>query len=238
MEPKSVGPRDGRGLFERNPIVPEGDGGMREERYYVEVFDERAPEIMTVPSGHRLVGWKWTNSLVVAMKLAEEASEMVHTTRVVVFDTYGPLGRRYTPIHVYERTGQRGGRKLRLVSNPEFKGVVFSIPNLRPDVKRTKSGIPVVRGRAWGHPRVPKRYRRMGATKSSDFAYPERFMYPLYFRDASGKLNIQKSRRHVANAKTRFSANKTRYPAAIRVIIAENINKAARRVGLAADVRP
>jgi hypothetical protein len=112
------------------------------------------------------------------------------------------------------------------------------VANLRAKAKRSPTGIPVVRGKRWGHPRPPKRYRQMGATRPGDYAYPERFMYPLFFRDASGRLNTSKSRRHVANAKTRFSAHKQEYPMAIRHAIARRINKAARRVGLAADVRP
>jgi hypothetical protein len=115
---------------------------------------------------------------------------------------------------------------------------VVATPNLRASVTRTATGIPVVGGKRWGHARPPKRYRQMGARKASDYGYPERFMYPLYFRSASGKLDMAKSRKHVANAKTRFSAQRHRYPAAIRATIASNINKAARRVGLRADVRP
>jgi hypothetical protein len=111
-------------------------------------------------------------------------------------------------------------------------------PNLRPAERRSPTGIPVVRGKRWGHAKPPKRYRRMGARNASDYGYPERFMYPLYFRGASGKLIVSKSRRHVANAKTRFTAHKDRYPAAIRATIASNINRAARRLGLPADVRP
>ena len=111
-------------------------------------------------------------------------------------------------------------------------------PNLRESVRLSPSGIPMVRGRRWGHARPPKQYRRMGARHPGDYAYPERFMYPLYFHDASGKLNVRKSRQHTANAKSRFSQNKHTYPAAIRQMIARNINKAARRLGLEADVRP
>jgi len=111
-------------------------------------------------------------------------------------------------------------------------------PNLRESVRISPSGIPMVRGRRWGHARPTKQYRRMGARHPGDYAYPERFMYPMYFRDASGKLNVSKSRRHTANAKSRFSQNKHTYPAAIRQMIARNINKAARRLGLEADVRP
>jgi hypothetical protein len=121
---------------------------------------------------------------------------------------------------------------------PPAAVVATATPNLRQKVTLSPTGIPMIVGKRWGHPRPPSRYRRMGAVHARDYAYPERFMYPLYFHDASGKLNVAKSRKHVANAKTRFSAQKHRYSAAIRSTIASNINKAARRVGLAADVRP
>lgn len=111
-------------------------------------------------------------------------------------------------------------------------------PNLLDTSRLSPTGIPLVRGKRLGHGSPPKKYRRMGARHPGDYAYPERFMFPLYFRDASGKLIVSKSRRHVANAKTRFSTYKHRYPMAIRQQIAGNINKAARRLGLEADVRP
>jgi len=124
------------------------------------------------------------------------------------------------------------------VAVPTVTPPPVATPNLRPSVRRSSAGIPIVRGKRWGHAKAPKRYRQMGARRPGDYAYPERFMYPLYFRDASGKLIVSKSRAHVANAKTRFGAHKYEYPAAIRSAIASNINRAARRLGLPADVRP
>ena len=104
--------------------------------------------------------------------------------------------------------------------------------------RRTPTGLPRVAGKRWGSPRPPARYRRLGAVRASDYAFPERFKYPLVFRGRGGKVNYERSRRHVWNAKTRFTQFKHRYPTAIRRTIASNINRAARRFGLAPDVRP
>ena len=68
--------------------------------------------------------------------------------------------------------------------------------------------------------------RALGAKRPSQYAYPERFMYPLH------------NRTHVSAAKSRFTKHKQSYPAPIRSQIARNINKAARRFGLKADVKP
>jgi len=99
-------------------------------------------------------------------------------------------------------------------------------PNLVAGVKRTKTGVPLVRGKRWGHASPPKKYARLGATKPSQYAYPERYMYPIH------------DRTHVAAAKGYFTQHKGDYPASIRRQIAGNINQAARRYGLAADVKP
>jgi hypothetical protein len=99
-------------------------------------------------------------------------------------------------------------------------------PNLAPSVKKTSTGIPLVRGRRWGHASPPKRYRKLGATRPSDYAYPARFMYPIH------------DRQRVVAAKGYFAKHKRSYPKPIRDQIAGNINKAARRFGLAPDVKP
>jgi hypothetical protein len=112
--------------------------------------------------------------------------------------------------------------------------------NLRavPRRRRRARGLVRIAGKPWGGRRSPARYRRLGATRASDYAYPERFKYPLVFRGRGGKVNYERSRRHVCSAKTRFTQFKHRYPMGIRRTIARNINRAARRFGLRPDVRP
>jgi hypothetical protein len=99
-------------------------------------------------------------------------------------------------------------------------------PNLVRGVKRSPSGIPIVKGKRFGRSKPPPRYIREGASKRSDYAYPERFLYRI------------DDRSHTIHAKGRFEQYKRSYPMAIRREIAGNINKAARRFGLAPDVTP
>lgn len=75
-----------------------------------------------------------------------------------------------------------------------------------------------VRGRKirWGHTIAPKRHRKKGATKLSQYAW-EGFKYPVY--DA----------RHARNAIARYAQFKTRYPRYVRETIATKLNRAKKK---------
>lgn len=110
--------------------------------------------------------------------------------------------------------------------------------NLRAPRRRRARGLVRIGGKPWGGRRPPAKYRRQGATRASDYAYPDRFKYPLVFRGRGGKVNRERSRRHVWAAKGYFTKYKRRYPMGIRRTIARNINRAARRFGLRPNARP
>ena len=74
--------------------------------------------------------------------------------------------------------------------------------------------------RRLGHGTPPAKYRRTGATKPSDYAYPEGFMYPIH--DA----------KHVRSAASRFAQHKGKLPPAVRKKVAKRINKAKKRFGI------
>ena len=108
--------------------------------------------------------------------------------------------------------------------------------NLVSGVKLGPTGLPIVGGKSWGRKSAPAKYRRLGATRRSDYAYPDAFKYPLVFR-TGGRVDYDTSRKHIAAAKGYFTKHKHRYQMAMRQVIARNINKAAKRFGLRADVR-
>lgn len=93
-------------------------------------------------------------------------------------------------------------------------------------------------GKKFGHLKPPKRYWKMGAKRPKDYAAPEHYQYPLIFRNADGTVNVKQTKRHISNAKSRFKQHKRRYPMKLRRKIAKNINQAARRYGMAANVKP
>ena len=66
----------------------------------------------------------------------------------------------------------------------------------------------------------PKKYRRLGATRRSQYALPECFMYPIM--DA----------RHVRTAASRFGKYRRRYPKHVQQTIARRIDTAKRRFGI------
>lgn len=74
--------------------------------------------------------------------------------------------------------------------------------------------------RRLGHGTPPAKYRRTGATKPSDYAYPEGFMYPIH--DA----------KHVRSAASRFAQYKSKLPPTVREKVAKRINQAKKRFGI------
>lgn len=79
----------------------------------------------------------------------------------------------------------------------------------------------------WGHGIAPKKYRRKGATKMSQYAAPEYFKYPI------------DSAKHVRAAASYFPRFKKGLPMSVRRQIADNINKAKKRFGIGGEaVKP
>lgn len=74
--------------------------------------------------------------------------------------------------------------------------------------------------RSYGHATPPKRHRRKGATKPSDYADPEHFKYPV------------KTYKQTRAALGYFARFKDDYPAKIRRVIRKNLIKAKRRFGI------
>ncbi len=103
---------------------------------------------------------------------------------------------------------------------------------------RAKSGrlITLKSGRRYGHQKPPKRYWKMGARRSTDYAAPSQYGYPLVFRSPSGKVNQKRTRTHIIAAKSKFAKNKRRYPMKLRRQIARNINQASNRFGVGGKV--
>lgn len=87
-------------------------------------------------------------------------------------------------------------------------------------------------GDRFGHKIPPKDYRNAGARRPSDYAWPDGYKYPLIFRDKSGKIRPEKSRRHVRAAASYFARYGDKYPPKVRRTIARNINKAKKRFGI------
>lgn len=77
----------------------------------------------------------------------------------------------------------------------------------------------------------PAKYARLGATRASDYAFPECFMYPI--RMTSRVQTVK----HIRAAAQRFAMHGHRYPAAVRREIARNIERAKRQYGIG-EYRP
>jgi peptidoglycan hydrolase-like protein with peptidoglycan-binding domain len=78
---------------------------------------------------------------------------------------------------------------------------------------------------------APKRYRSKGATARSDYAYPERWGYPIRFRK-KGKVRKRLTKSHIRAAASRFGKYASRYPKTVRRRIAARIRKAERRYAI------
>lgn len=76
------------------------------------------------------------------------------------------------------------------------------------------------RRRPFGHTLPPKKYRRMGAVRKSQYAWPSGYAYPIH------------DRKHVRAALTRFSQYKSDYPKDVRRTIAKRLNMAKKRFGI------
>jgi LPXTG-motif cell wall-anchored protein len=83
---------------------------------------------------------------------------------------------------------------------------------------------------------APKKYRRLGATARSDYAFPECYMYPIRFR-AGRKVKARLTAKHVRNAATRFGRFHKRYPKPVARRIAARIRKAATKYGIGFSTR-
>lgn len=102
-------------------------------------------------------------------------------------------------------------------------------PNRATPRRATGEVITLKGGQRWGHTIPPKEYRTQGATRKSDYAWPDGYKYPLVFRRSDGTVNVAKSQRHVRSAATYFARYKQKYPPRVRREIASNINRAKKR---------
>lgn len=102
----------------------------------------------------------------------------------------------------------------------------------RPKTKRRKAKRParalratgkiitLKSGKRFGHAVAPKRYRRLGATRQSQYAWPQGYKYPVH--DA----------KHCRAASRYFGKHKRAYPLHVRRTIARNINKCKVKFGV------
>lgn len=74
--------------------------------------------------------------------------------------------------------------------------------------------------RRFGHHIPPKKYRRMGAVRRSQYAWPAGYKYPVH------------SAKYTRAAASRFAKHKTDYPMSVRRTIAKRINQAKRKFGI------
>jgi hypothetical protein len=79
-----------------------------------------------------------------------------------------------------------------------------------------------------GHRVAPAKYRRMGATAPSDYAYPAGFMYPIRFHKGR-KVKRRTTIKHIRAAAARFGKFARRYPSHVRKTIRARIAKAERQ---------
>jgi len=69
----------------------------------------------------------------------------------------------------------------------------------------------------------PKSYRKLGATKRSDYAFPECFKYPVKMKGP------KQTKAHIRTAASRFGKHKNRLPPAIRAAVAKRIDAAKKQ---------
>ncbi len=81
---------------------------------------------------------------------------------------------------------------------------------------------------------APAKYRRMGATRRSDYAFRECWGYPIRFRSRSGRVNVAQTKRHIRAASQRFAKWQRRYPKTTRARIRSRIMSAKRQYGIGA----
>lgn len=112
--------------------------------------------------------------------------------------------------------GARPGEKVRVDGRLVPVGKIIETPS----------------GARLGHRVPPKKYRRKGARRPQDYAWPAGYKYPLIFRTKTGKLKGKETRKHIRAASSYFARNKHRYPPAVRREIARNINRAKKRYGI------
>jgi hypothetical protein len=79
---------------------------------------------------------------------------------------------------------------------------------------------------------APAKYRRKGATRASDYAYPACFMYPIRFHGKGGKVKVPTTKKHIRTAAARFGKWKGRYPKTTRSQIGRRIEAAKRQYGI------
>jgi hypothetical protein len=79
-----------------------------------------------------------------------------------------------------------------------------------------------------GHLMAPAKYRRMGATEPSDYAYPAGFMYPIRFHKGR-KVKRRTTIKHIRAAAARFGKFSRRYPTTVRKQIRARIQRAERQ---------
>lgn len=110
------------------------------------------------------------------------------------------------------------------------------LPRPAPRVRKAPGKIVVLAsGARFGHRSAPKRYRKAGAVRPSDYAWPQGYKYPLVFRTPDGQVKPGPTRRHIAAAARYFSRSKRLYPASVRRVIARNINIAKSRYGVGGE---
>lgn len=82
------------------------------------------------------------------------------------------------------------------------------------------------------HKSAPKRYRELGATRASDYAWPEGFKFPLVFRTKSGSVKKKLTEKHIRAAASRCGQYCAHYPPKVRATIRRNICAAAAKYGV------
>lgn len=152
-----------------------------------------------------VMGWWGSQSTGTKVAIGIGAAAVVG---LIIYGLMGMGGRAATPNpRRGRRRGARRGRRIRGARGRARRGRVL----------RTRGG------RTLGHRVPPKRYWQKGARRSSDYAWPAGYQYPLVFRTKRGRIKRQATARHCRSALSRFARHKRRYPPKMRRTIARNM---------------
>lgn len=116
--------------------------------------------------------------------------------------------------HPVSRPWRRGGKR-KYVSNARRGRAYKRWPS--GNLLLAKTRIVRYKGRRIGRARAPKKYRKLGAVRASQYAWPQGYMYPIH--DA----------KHTRAASARFAKWKRRYPKYMQRVIAKRIDTAKQR---------
>lgn len=164
-----------------------------------------AEPAVEAPREEGVMGWWSSQSTGTKVAIGIGAAAVVG---LAIYALMGAGGAAATPNpRRGRRRRARRGRRVRGARSRARKGRVL----------RTRGG------KRLGHRYPPKRYWQKGARRSSDYAWPSGYQYPLVFRTKRGRIKRQETARHCRSALSRFARHKRRYPPKMRRAIARNM---------------